>query len=77
MALPTRKTRCSPTHQKTGTSPLYQEAYTSHCTNLTHWGQTPKTMGTTNLQLVKVDPKHSQLNDMRRQRNMQQMKEQV
>ena len=29
-ALPTRKTRSSPTHQNTVTSPLHQEAYTSH-----------------------------------------------
>ena len=49
MALPTRKTRSSPTHQNTGTSPLHQEAYTTHWTNLIHWGQTPETTGTTNL----------------------------
>ena len=29
-ALPTRGKRSSPTHQNTGTSPLHQEAYTSH-----------------------------------------------
>ena len=52
-ALPTRKTRSSPTHQNTGTSPLHQEAYTSHRINLTHWEQIPKTTGTTNLQTVK------------------------
>ena len=56
MALPTRKTRSSSTHQNTGTSPLHQEAYMSHWTNLTHWGQTPKTMGTMNLQPVKRRP---------------------
>ena len=55
-ALPTRKTRSSPTQQNTGTSPLHQEAYTSHWTNLTHWGQTPKTTGTMNLQPVKRRP---------------------
>ena len=33
-------------------------------------------MGTTNLQPVKGDPKHSKLSKMRRQRNTQQMKEQ-
>ena len=30
MVLPTRKTRCSLIHQNTGTSPLHQEAYTTH-----------------------------------------------
>ena len=30
MDLPTRKTRSSLIHQNTGTSPLYQEAYTTH-----------------------------------------------
>ena len=54
--LPTRKTRSSLIHQNTGTSPLHQEAYTTHGTNLSHWGQTPKTMGTTNLQPVKRTP---------------------
>ena len=34
--LPTRKTRSSPTHQNTGTSPLDQEAYTTNWTKLTH-----------------------------------------
>ena len=29
-ALPTRKTRSSPTHQNTGTTPLHQKVYTSH-----------------------------------------------
>ena len=43
--LPTRKTRSSLIHQNTGTSPLHQEAYTTHWTNLTHWGQTPKKNG--------------------------------
>ena len=74
--LPTRKTRSSFIHQNTGTSPLHQEAYTTHWTNLSHWGQTPKTTGTTNLQLWKGDPKQSKLSKMRRQKNTQQMKEQ-
>ena len=56
MVLPTRKTRSSFIHQNTGTSPLHQEAYTTHWTNLSHWGQTPKTMGTTNLQPAKRRP---------------------
>ena len=54
--LPTRKTRSSLIHQNTGTSPLHQEAYTTHWTNFSHWGQTPKTTGTMNLQPVKRRP---------------------
>ena len=54
--LSTRKTRSSLIHQNTGTSPLHQEAYTTHWTNLSHWGQTPKTMGTKNLQPAKRRP---------------------
>ena len=54
--VPTRKTRSSLIHQNTGTSPLHQEAYTTHLTNLSHWGQIPKTTGTTNLQPVKRRP---------------------
>ena len=51
-----RKTRSSLIHQNTGTSPLHREAYTTHWTNLSHWGQTPKTTGTTNLQSAKRRP---------------------
>ena len=54
--LHTRKTRSSLIHQNTGTSPLHQEAYTTHWTNLSHWGQTPKTTGTTNLEPAKRRP---------------------
>ena len=54
--LPTRKTRSSLIHQNTGTSPLHQEAYTTHRTNLSNWGQTQKTMGTTNLKPAKRRP---------------------
>ena len=54
--LPTRKTRSSLIHQNTGTSPLHQEAYTTYRTKLTHWGQTPKTTGTANLQPAKRRP---------------------
>ena len=56
MVLPTGKTRYSLIHQNTGTSPLHQEAYTTHWTNLSHWGQTPKTTGTMNLQAAKRRP---------------------
>ena len=55
-ALPTRNTRSSPTHQNTGTSPLHQEAYKSHWTNLTHRRQTPKTTETMNLQPAERRP---------------------
>ena len=48
--MPTRMTRSSLIHQNTGTSPLHQEAYTTHWSTLSHWGQTPKTMGTTSIQ---------------------------
>ena len=76
MVLPTRKTRSSIIHQNIGTTPFHQEAYTTHLTNITHWGQTPKTTGTTNFSLQKGDTKHSNLRKMRRQRNTEQMKEQ-
>ena len=48
--LPTWEARSSLIHQNKGTSPLHQEAYTTHWTNISHWGQTPNTTGTTNLQ---------------------------
>ena len=51
--LPTRKTRSSLIHQNTGTSPLHQEAYTTHWSNLNHWRQTPKTTEDTKLQPAK------------------------
>ena len=56
MDLSKRETRSSLIHQNTGTSPLHQEAYTTHWINLSHWGQTPKTTGTTNLQPAKRRP---------------------
>ena len=74
--LTTRKTRSSLIHQNIGISPLHQEAYTTHWTNLTHWGQTSKITGTTNLSLQKGDPKHNKVSKMGRQRNTQQKKEQ-
>ena len=57
MNLPTRTTRSSLIHQNTGTSPLHQETYTTHWPNPSHWGQTPETTGTTNLQHAKRRPK--------------------
>ena len=59
--LHTRKTRSSLIHQNTDNSPLHQEAYTTHWTNLSHWGQTPKTTGTTNLQPAKKRPQTQQI----------------
>ena len=56
MDLPTRKTRSSLIHQNTGTSPLHQEVNTTHWTNLSHYRQTPKTTGITNLQPAKRRP---------------------
>ena len=56
MVLPTRMTRSILIHQNTDTSPLHQKAYTTHWTNLSHWGQTPKTVGTMNLQPAKRKP---------------------
>ena len=56
VVLSTRKTRCSLIHQNKDTSPLHQRAYTTHWTNLSHWGQTPKTTWTTNLQPAKRRP---------------------
>ena len=56
VVLPTRKTRSSLIHQNTDTSPLHQEAYTTHLTNLSDWGQTPKTTRTMNLHLAKRRP---------------------
>ena len=51
--LPTRKTRSNLIHQNTGTRLLHQQAYKANWTNLTHWGQTPKTTGTMDMQPVK------------------------
>ena len=75
VVLPTRKTRSSLIHQNTGTSPLHQEAYTTHWTNLPTgvWCQKLQELWTCNL--WKGDPKYSKLSKMRRQRNMHQMKE--
>ena len=53
---PIRKVRSSHIHQNTGTSPLHREAYTTYWTKLSHWGQTPETTRTTNLQPGKRRP---------------------
>ena len=54
--LPTRKTRYSLIHQKTGTSHLHRQAYTTQWTKLSHWGQTTKTTGNTKLYAGKRRP---------------------
>ena len=69
MVLATRKTSSSLIHQNTGSSPLDQEANTTHCTNLSHWRQTQKQWELRTCSLKKRDPKHSKLSKMTRQRN--------
>ena len=76
MDVPTRKTRSSLIHQNTGTSPLHQEAYTTHWTKLSHWHRYQKQRELRTCRLRKGDPEHSKLSNMRRQRNTQKMKEQ-
>ena len=76
VALPTRKTRSSLINQNTGTSTLHQEAYTTHWTNLSHWGRHQKQQELQTGSLQKEDPKHIKISKMRRQKNTQQVKEQ-
>ena len=76
MDLLTRKTRSSLIHQNTGTSPLHQEAYTTQWTNLSHRGQTQKQRELWTCSLQKGDHKHNKLSKIKRQRNIQQTKEQ-
>ena len=73
VVLPTRRTRSNLIHQSTVTSPLHQEAYTSHCPT---GGRHQKQRELRTCSLHKGDPKHNKLSKMRRQRNTQQMKEQ-
>ena len=72
--LQTRKTRSSIIHQNTGTSPLHQEAYTTHWTKLSTGGRHQKQRELRSCSLWKGDQKHSKVSKMRRQRNIQQMK---
>ena len=76
MDLPTRKKRSSFIHQNTGTSPLHQEAYTTHWTNLATGGRRQKHRELKTCSLWKGDPKHRKLSKIRRQKSTQQMKEQ-
>ena len=73
--VPTRKTRSSLIHQNTGTSPLHQEAYTPTEPNLATGDRYQKQRELRTCSLRKGDL--IKLNSMRRQRNMQQMKERV
>ena len=56
--LPIRGKRSSSTHQNSGTSPFHQGAYTSHWTNLTHWGQTSEARGAMILQPAERRPQN-------------------
>ena len=56
VGLPTRNTRSRLIHKNTGTSTPHQEAYRTHWTNFSHWGQKRKIVGTMNLQPVKRRP---------------------
>ena len=71
----TRKTRSSLILQNTGTSPLHQEAYTTHWRILATGNRHQKQRELRTCSLWEGDPKHSKLSKMRRQRNTQQMKE--
>ena len=71
-----REKRCSSTHQNTDASSANQEARTSHKSNPTHREQSPQYKEEPrNSSLQKGHPKHSNLNKMKRQRNIQQVKE--
>ena len=74
--LPTRKTRSSPIHQNTGTSPLHWKPTQPTEPTLATGDRHQKQRELRTCSLQKGDPKHSKLSKMRRQRNTQQMKEQ-
>ena len=75
-SLHSREKKSSSTHQNTGTSFPNQETLTSHPYNPTHRGNSiiKKTPQTARIQ--KGHPKRSNINKMKRQRNIQQVKEQ-
>ena len=77
MVLPIRKTRSSLIHQNTGTSPSTRKPTqpTEPTLGTGDRHQNQRELQTCNLR--KADPKHSTLSKMRRQRNTQQIKEQV
>ena len=71
-----REKRSINTHQNTDASSPNQEARTSHKSNPTHREQSPQYKEEPrNSSLQKGHPKHSNLNKMKRQRNVQQVKE--
>jgi len=74
-SLYSREKRSSYTHQSTDTTSPSQETLTSHWSNPTHREQTQQLRGTTNFQPAEMAPQHSNLNKMKRQRNIQQVKE--
>ena len=76
IVLPIRKTRANLTHQNTPTSPLHHEAYTTIKPILPTGGRHQKQWELWTCSLRKGDPPHSRLSKMRRQRNIQQMKDQ-
>ena len=69
-----REKRYSSTHQNTDTRFPNQETLTSHLSNPTHREEPPQKRGTTNFKHT-GRPKDSNLNKMKRQRNIQQVKE--
>ena len=70
-SLLSREKKSGSTHQNTNTSFPNQETLTSHPYNPTHSEETPQTA-----RIQKGHPKHSNINKMKRQRNIQQVKEQ-
>ena len=67
--------RSSCAYQSTDASSPNQETLTSHWSNPTHREQTRQLRGTMNFQPSEIAPQHSNLNKMKRQRNIQQVKE--
>ena len=65
-----REKRSRSIHQNTNTSFPNQETLTSHSSNPTHREEPPQTSS-----IQKGRPKHNNLNKMKRQRNIQQVKE--
>ena len=70
-----RKKRSSFTYQNTNASFLNQETLTSHSSNPTHREEPPNKEEPQTSSIQKGHPKHSNLNNTKRQRNTQQVKE--
>ena len=73
IALPYRETRSSSIHHDSDTSPPDQEIFTRYWSNATHGRQNPQ-LGETMTFQEKGDQEHSKFNKMKRQRNIQQMR---